>query len=174
MSEPFLGQICSFGFNFAPRGWSLCNGQVISIAQNTALFSLLGTTYGGNGQTTFALPDLRGRAALHQGQGPGLTNRVIGESSGTETVTLLTTQMPQHNHLVGANSTDSNPQGVKTPVGNVPGYNDAGPLYAPTVNGTMLPTMIQPAGGNQPHPNMQPYLVVNFCIAMQGIFPSRN
>ena len=174
MSEPFLGQICSFGFNFAPRGWSLCNGQLISIAQNTALFSLLGTTYGGNGTVTFGLPDLRGRTALGQGNGPGLTPRVIGEMSGEENVTLITTQMPAHNHLVNANSTDSNPQAVKTPANNLPGYDDAGPLYAPTANATMLPTMIQPAGGSQPHDNMQPYLVINYCIAMQGIFPSRN
>src|SRR3712207_3315813 len=112
MSEPFIGEIRMVGFNFAPRGWATCDGQLLSIAQNTALFSLLGTTYGGNGQTTFALPDLRGRAALHQGQGPGLTNRVIGEASGTETVTLTTNQMPSHSHGVNANSGEA---GTKSP-----------------------------------------------------------
>jgi microcystin-dependent protein len=175
MSEPFLGQICSFGFNFAPRGWSQCNGQLMSISQNTALFSLLGTTYGGDGVTTFALPNLQGRVPLHQGQGPGLTNRVIGEQSGSETVTLNSTQMPQHNHIVSANSTDSNPNAAKSPAGNFPGYNDAGPLWATTSNSvTMNPQMVNLAGGNQPHENMQPYLVINFCIALEGIFPSRN
>lgn len=169
MSEPFLGQIQAFGFNFAPRGWATCDGQILSIAQNTALFSLLGTTYGGNGQTTFALPDLRGRVSLHQGQGPGLTPRSLGEVSGSETVTLISSQMPQHNHIVNANT--------GAPVDNLPGgqllastaiYTTAGP------DATMNPQMIGPAGGGQPHNNMQPYLVINWCIALEGIFPSRN
>jgi len=148
---------------------------LMSIAQNTALFSLLGTTFGGNGVQTFGLPDIRGRAALHQGTGPGLTTRVMGEFSGTETVTLLSTQMPMHNHLVSANNTDSNPNAAKSPQNNFPGYNDAGPLWASTTNGIQMnPQTVGLAGGNQAHENMQPYLVVNFCIALQGIFPTRN
>jgi microcystin-dependent protein len=168
--EPFIGQIQMFGFNFAPRGWALCNGQLLSIAQNTALFSLLGTTYGGNGQTTFALPNLQGRVPMHQGNGGGLTPRVMGEQSGTETVTLISTQMPQHNHTVNAatNATSKNPSA------NLPGLTAAGSSYSPTASVQMSPTMINPSGGSQPHENMQPFLVVNFCIALEGIFPSRN
>ena len=169
MSQPFLGQIQSFGFNFAPRGWALCNGQLLSIAQNTALFALLGTTYGGNGQTTFALPDLRGRCSLHFGQGPGLTNRDLGEVSGTETVTLTTNQMPQHNHTMNASSA--------TKVGSAPAGNVFGgaPIYiSGAPDSVMAPASIGMTGGSQPHPNMEPYLVINWCIALEGIFPSRN
>jgi microcystin-dependent protein len=177
MSEPFIGEIRMVGFNFAPRGWALCNGQLLSIAQNTALFSLLGTTYGGNGQTTFALPDLRGRVPLHQGQGPGLTPRTIGESSGTETVTLLSSQMPAHNHTLAA---FNSPGSLDTPTGNVIANivdpNTGGPatLFSATADTTMNPASIGISGGNQPHENMQPYLCVNFVIALEGIFPSRN
>jgi microcystin-dependent protein len=169
MAEPFIGQIQSFGFNFAPRNWALCNGQILSIAQNTALFSLLGTMYGGNGQTTFALPDLRGRTSLHFGQGPGLTSRVQGEVSGAENVTLIIQEMPMHNHTVNA-STGSKVNA--TPAGSVLG---AATIYTTTaLDAVMNPQMISPAGGSQPHNNMQPYLVINWCIALQGIFPSRN
>lgn len=170
MSSPFLGEIQMFGFNFAPRGWAFCDGQLLSIAQNTALFALLGTTYGGNGQTTFGLPDLRGRVPLHRGQGPGLTNRTLGELSGSENVTLLTTQMPAHNHLLACNSDDPN---AGSPAGKFPASSTS-PIYASTSNSNMAPTAVSLAGGNQPHPNMQPYLTVNFCIALEGIFPSRN
>lgn len=169
MAEPFIGQIQSFGFNFAPRNWAMCNGQILSIAQNTALFSLLGTTYGGNGQTTFALPDLRGRTSLHQGQGPGLTNRTIGEVSGSETVTLINSEMPMHNHLVNASA--------GTKLNTTPGGNNLGGATIYTnaaLDSVMDPAMITPSGGSQPHNNMQPYLVINWCIALQGIFPSRN
>ena len=169
MAEPFIGQIQSFGFNFAPRNWAMCNGQLLSIAQNTALFSLLGTTYGGNGQTTFALPDLRGRTSLHQGQGPGLTNRTIGEVSGSETVTLIITEMPMHNHLVNASA--------GTKLNAIPASNNLGGATIYTnaaLDSVMDPVMITPTGGSQPHQNMQPYLVINWCIALQGIFPSRN
>lgn len=174
MADPFIGQICTFGFNFAPRNYATCDGQLLSIAQNTALFSLLGTTYGGDGRVTFALPDLRGRVALHQGQGPGLSQRVMGEESGSESVTLISSQMPMHNHTVGALSTNGN---LKSPTNNVPasvqGTNTN--IYAANSDGsTMKATMIGLSGGNQPHNNMQPYLVINFCIALQGIFPSRN
>lgn len=145
MSQPFLGEIRMGGWNFAPRGWALCNGQILPIAQNTALFSLLGTTYGGNGQTTFALPDLRGRVPMHWGQGPSLTPRTLGEQGGSETVTLTTSEMPQHTHSVGATSQDS---GVKTPIGNLPGATPAPAYSNGAANGTMNPTMIGPAGGS--------------------------
>lgn len=171
MSEPFLGEIRIVGFNFAPRGWALCNGQLLAISQNSALFSLLGVTYGGNGQTTFALPDLRGRAPLHYGQGPGLSDRTPGERSGTETVSLISSQMPLHNHPVTASTESAT---AKSPAGAVPAFTSA-PAYVPApIDTTMAPQMVGPAGGGQPHENMQPYLVVNFVIALVGIFPSRN
>lgn len=175
MSEPFIGQIMMFGGNFAPRGWAFCNGQLLSIAQNTALFSILGTTYGGDGQTTFALPDLRGRVPMQWGNGPGLTPRTLGESSGAENVTLLTTQMPAHNHSAQAVEGPANiegPQGAlwatAEPTGTVSTYSTSNP------NATMSPTAIGQAGGNQPHNNMQPYLCVSFIIALEGIYPSRS
>ncbi|MGH8558230.1 MAG: phage tail protein [Methylococcales bacterium] len=165
-----------FGGNFAPRGWALCNGQIMSIAQNTALFSLLGTTYGGDGQTTFALPDLRGRVPINPGQGPGLSNYILGEASGTESVTLTVSEMPAHNHLLAANSALGS---LPSPIGNFPAGVDDGSGgafngYSATANGTMAPTAASVVGGNQPHPNMQPFLCVNFIIALEGIFPSRN
>ena len=171
MSEPFLGEIRAVGFNFAPVGWAMCNGQLLSIAQNTALFSLLGTTYGGNGTTTFALPDLRGRVGIHQGQGPGLSPYVIGQVAGTETVTLIAQQMPQHNHVVNA----SGAAGTATRPTTAVLAKTTAPAYAPASDGTvMAANMIGTAGGNQPHSNIQPYLAVNFIIALEGIFPSRN
>jgi microcystin-dependent protein len=182
MSEPFIGQLMIFAGNFAPRGWATCDGQILSIAHNTALFSLLGTTYGGNGQTTFALPDLRGRVPMHVGTGPGLSSYVLGEVSGVETVTLINTQMPAHNHTVtnvinaayGPQSPTDNPSGA-VPAGTGGGptvYNSSSD--GTTMNPAMLQTTIGMAGGNQPHENRQPYLVMTFCIALQGIFPSRN
>jgi len=169
MSEPFLGQIQPFPYNFAPRGWAFCSGQILPIAQNTALFSLLGTTYGGNGQTTFALPDLRGRVPLHFGQGPGLSPYDLGQVSGTETVTLLSTQMPAHNHTMNA-STGEAADTIAT--GQVLASSA---IYAPgSPNTVMSAQSVGQAGGNQPHPNLQPYLVLNWCIALEGIFPSRN
>lgn len=170
MSEPFLGMIAIYGFNFAPRGWAMCNGQILPIAQNTALFSLLGTTYGGNGQTTFALPDLRSRWPLHFGQGPGLSSYDLGQSAGTETVTLTGQQIPPHQHTVAASdgdATSNKPEGGVLAQGNQ--YTNVAP------NVQMAPTMIPPSGGGgQPHTNIQPYLAINFCIALEGIFPSRN
>lgn len=167
MTEVFLGQVMPTGFAFAPRGFALCNGQVLSIAQNTALFSLLGTTYGGNGQTTFNLPDLRGRTPI--GMGP---SNPIGQFGGTETVTLTTNQMPAHAHGFNgttANGTSRNPTNglLGTTAVNLYAHNDVGqvPLAAQTVAA---------AGGGQPHENMQPYLAINYCIALAGIFPSRN
>lgn len=176
--DPLLGEIRMFGGNFAPRGWALCNGQLLSIAQNTALFSILGITYGGNGQTTFALPNLQGRIPMHWGSTPGLSPHTLGEAAGTETVTLLTTQMPMHNHLLGASNATG---GTDDPTGNVMGKpldSTGNPAYeyvtgsAPNVQ--MNVQSIQPAGGSQPHANMQPYLCVTFIIALEGVFPSRN
>jgi microcystin-dependent protein len=174
MSDPFIAEIKMFGGNFAPRNYAMCNGQLLSIAQNTALFSLLGTTYGGNGQTTYALPDLRGRVPVHFGQGPGLSPMNLGEAGGQEAVTLLTTQIPAHTHALGC--TDSTADSA-APANNIPAADAAGVTgeyssSAPTA--TMHPATIQPAGGSQPHNNRQPYLGINFIIAIFGIFPSRN
>jgi microcystin-dependent protein len=168
VSQPFIGEIRLFGFNFAPRGWAPCQGQLLSIAQNTALFALLGTMYGGNGQTTFALPDLRGRFPMSFGQGAGLTNRTQGEMSGTETVTLTQGQMPPHNHPLRSTN---QPSGTTRPAGNYPA---GGGAYAAAADGTMAPDVVNVAGGGQPHDNIPPYLVLNYCIALEGIFPSRN
>ncbi len=177
MSTPFLGQVSIFAFNFAPKGWTMCNGQVLSINQNQALFALLGTTYGGNGQTTFALPNLQGRAALHFGQGQGLNGRVLGEVVGEQAHTLNVSEMPPHSHSAHfAAAADSlTPAGkywAADPNGNVT-FSATGNESMANVNGNG-PRAIDNAGGSQPHQNMQPYLTLNFCIALQGIFPSRN
>lgn len=173
-SEPYLGVIFLFAGNFAPRGFQLCQGQLLSIAQNTALFSILGTTYGGNGQTTFALPDLRGRAPIGAGQGPGLPNYTQGEATGSPTVTVLNSNMPAHNHLVYAsqNADTTNPQSDffgndsrGTPVN----------IYNSTTDGsTMNPGTLSVAGGSQPLSIQNPILAVNYIIAVEGLFPSRN
>ncbi|HEV7719988.1 MAG TPA: tail fiber protein [Iamia sp.] len=172
MSQQYLGEIRLFPYNFAPRSWAFCNGQLMSIAQSTALFSLLGTTYGGNGQTTFGLPDLRGRSALSSGQGPGLQPYDLGEVSGVETVTLIQTEMPAHGHSVLASTSDSS---AKNPSQNILG-STASPIYAAvaTANAILAPQTIGIAGGSQPHENRSPFLVLNYCIALEGIFPSRN
>lgn len=175
-TEPFLGEIQIFGCNFSPRGYAFCNGQLLSIAQNTALFSLLGTNFGGDGRTTFGLPDFQGRAAINDGTGPGLQNYRVGEKGGSPTVTLNTNQIPSHNHLVNSyNDAGANPG----PGGNVlaaSGTDSRGNmLYAsdgPAVS--MNNAQIQNTGGNQPHNNMSPYMVLNYCIALEGLFPSRN
>ena len=163
------------GMNFAPRGFAFCQGQILSIAQNTALFSLLGTTFGGNGQTTFGLPDLRGRVPMGQGQGPGLSNKNLGEQAGTETVTLLAAQLPAHNHtLVAVNLAGdaSNPNAaLLANSGALDKEFKAAPLSS-QVN--MHPSAIGNTGGSQPHDNLPPYLVLNFYIALEGIFPARN
>jgi len=178
---PLLGSIFLFAGNFAPRGYMLCNGAILSIAQNTALFSILGTTYGGNGTSTFALPDLRGRVPLGMGQGPGLSNYVLGQSGGVENVTLLTTNLPAHSHTVNAVSTAGN---TASPAGALPatggGIHPASPLPTPANfsnaagNTAMSAGMITGGGSNVPHTNVQPYLAVIYIIAVQGIFPSRN
>lgn len=171
MSEPYLGEIKLFGLNYAPRGWALCNGQLLPINQNQALFSILGTTYGGNGQTTFALPDLRGRVPVHVGNGV-----TLGQSAGAENHTLTTNEMPAHTHLVQASSAAPN---QKVVTGNIWATPPAAePPVTPYSQGDSLTTMHQGSmssvGSSQPHTNMQPYLTLNFCIALQGIFPSRN
>ena len=168
-----MGEIRMVGFNFAPTGWAKCEGQLLSIAQNTALFSLLGTTYGGDGQTTFGLPDLRGRVPLGPGQGPGLTNRDLGEQGGAENVTLTTSEMPIHSHsLIGTNTTATNARPLGRTLAKVdPVTTNAYVDVAP--DAPMEPGSIGNAGASQPHENMQPYLGVTFIIALQGIFPSR-
>ena len=171
--DPFIGEIKLVPYNFAPQGWALCQGQILPISQNTALFSLLGTTYGGNGQTTFALPDLRGRCIVHTGQGAGLSPVDLGEQAGVETVTLLLPQIPAHSHtfqVQGGNATDLGSSGnfAAKATGSV------GNIYGTSAGATFPPNTVQPTGGNQPHSNMQPYLVLNYCIALQGIFPQRS
>jgi len=171
-AEPFIGSIDMVGFNFAPRFWATCDGQIMSIAQNTALFSLLGTTYGGNGQTTFGLPDLRGRVPLHQGQGPGLSAYTMGESSGEANHTLISSEMPAHNHSLSVNTNGGTSD---NPVGNFMASNSEGiKQYSNSAGSTANSSSVGNTGGSQPHNNMPPYLCVNFVIALSGIFPSRN
>ncbi|HRI61449.1 MAG TPA: tail fiber protein [Saprospiraceae bacterium] len=174
MYEPFIGAICMFGFNFAPKGWATCDGQLLQINQNTALFSLLGTTFGGNGMQTFGFPDLRGRVPIHQKQGPGLSAYSMGEAAGTETVTLTVSQMPMHNHMVNANSA---PGDTGAPAGAIfanSGATDREYIASGQPNVLMSQNIVAQNGGSQSHNNMQPFLTVNFCIALVGIFPPRN
>lgn len=179
--DEFLGIIKLFAGNFAPKGWLYCNGQTLNIAQNQALFSLLGTTYGGNGTTTFALPDLRGRAAIGPGQGPGLQNYAQGQTGGVETVTLSTQQIPAHNHILAASSADGNTnvptnallaKGTATTSGG-----DSADMNSYLTNGSATSTLatnaISPAGGNQAHENRPPYLALAYIICVSGIYPSR-
>ena len=176
MSDPFVAEIRIFPFNFPPTGWAFCDGQLMPISQNTALFSLLGTFYGGDGKSTFALPDMQGNAPMHQGQGPGLSDRFIGEIGGSQFVTLLQSEMPFHQHNVGRAKADAGDS--TTPVNSVWAQAGAGrgaaALYkeAPAT-GQVNINSLTPSGGDLPHNNMQPYLTLNFCIALQGIFPSR-
>ncbi len=170
--EPFIAQIIMFGGNFAPRGWAFCDGQLLAISQNTALFSLLGTTYGGDGRTTFGLPDLRGRVSMHPGNGPGLSSRRLGEKGGAETVTLNTTQIPSHNHNISV-GVNTSPGDEGTPTGVI--ANHAGGFCEEATSGQFLGgASSADTGGNTPHNNIQPYQCVNYIIALQGIFPSRN
>lgn len=179
MSEQYLAEIRMFAGNFAPRGWAFCAGQILSIAQNQALFALLGTTYGGDGRTTFALPDLRGRVPLGTGAGAGLSNIVLGETVGEESHTLLAHEMPAHVHPAQATVRASSADGVNnSPQNSFLAAASSAAIYADDANATMNPAAAQvtvnPAGGNQPHNNMQPSLGMNFIIAMEGIFPSRD
>jgi len=174
--DPFVAEIRMFAGNFAPSGWAFCNGQILSISQNTALFALLGTTYGGNGQSNFALPDLQAQSPIGPGQGPGLSNYFLGEQSGVENVTLLTTEIPLHTH--GAPQATSAGGTSTSPLGNTWAASGGGrtppPLYATgTPNTPMNPAAIGVAGGGQPHQNRQPYLAVSFIIALRGVFPPR-
>lgn len=169
-TEPYIGEVLLFAGNFAPKGWALCNGQILAINQNQALFSLLGTTYGGNGVTTFALPDLRDRVPIHQGQGPGLTNRTPGERAGEASHTLTLQELPAHSHGVRA-STDYGTQ--VNPAGMYPSRNPAAiPEYAASADVAMAPLAIGSAGSSQAHGNLQPYLGLNYIIALVGVFPS--
>lgn len=174
MSDPFVAEIRILACNFAPTGWAMCNGQLIPISQNTALFSLLGTQYGGDGKSTFALPDLQGNAPMFWGQAPGLSLYDQGQIGGSETVTLLQTEIPVHNHQASGVSGN----GPTSPVANTWGTGTGRtppPMYVDGVpNVTMAATALAPTGNSLPHNNMQPYLVLNFCIAMQGIFPPRG
>lgn len=170
MATPFLGEVIAFGFTFVPRNYASCDGALKAINQNAALFSLLGTTYGGNGVSTFALPDLRGRAVLGFGNGPGLTPRTLGERAGSASVTLLTSHMPTHSHsLSGVAAVGT----TAVPTGNVLASNLT-PLYSASGGSTMNAQSLAAAGGSQPHSNEQPYAVLNYCISLTGIFPSRS
>jgi microcystin-dependent protein len=171
-TESFIGSIDMVGFNFAPRNWATCDGQLLSITQNPALFSLLGTQFGGNGQTTFALPDLRGRVPLHQGEGPGLPSYTMGERSGEPNHTLISNEIPAHNHSLAVNTNGGTSD---NPVGNYMASNSEGiKQYSNSAGSSANGTSVGNAGGSQPHNNMPPYLCVNFVIALTGIFPSRN
>ena len=177
MSQPFVAEIRIFPYTFAPSGWAFCAGQLLPISQNTALFSLIGTFYGGNGTSNFALPDLRGRAATHMGQGTGLSPYNLGQSGGTETVTLTYNEMPQHSHAVAASSGLAT---VSTPASDATLATSSGGLLAYDGSNTepvvtaLSPAAVGTSGGSLPHNNLMPYLVLEFCIALQGIFPARN
>lgn len=180
MSDQFVAEIRIMGFNFAPTGWAACDGQILPISQNSALFSLLGTYYGGNGQSTFALPNMQGNAPMQQGQGNGLSLRDLGEMSGSENVTLLSSEMPLHSHPMMVSNTTAT---TAVPTNAVPakiGYSTGtqtggGVAYSPTAPAVQFaPQALSPAGASLPHNNMQPYLTLNFCIALQGIFPPRG
>ncbi len=170
--DPFVAEIRIFPFNFAPAGWAFCDGQILPLSQNTALFSLLGTTYGGDGRSNFALPNMQGNAPMHPGQGPGLSLHDLGETGGSETVTLLESEIPSHSHGLQASKAD----GVDTNAGNELLAKGIGiGAYAVPGAVTQLSSQaIAPAGADQPHNNMQPYLTLNFCIALQGVYPPRT
>jgi microcystin-dependent protein len=173
MADPFVAEIRIFPFNFAPQGWAWCDGQLLPLSQNTALFSLLGTTYGGNGKSNFALPDIQGSAVMHPGQGPGLSLHDLGETGGSETVTLLESEIPAHGHGQRANTVDVGDTNIPSPNAAF-AQSGGGTLYQATANAQLAPQALGPAGGDQPHNNLQPYLTLYFCIALQGVFPPRG
>jgi microcystin-dependent protein len=170
--DPFVAEIRIFPFNFAPKGWAFCDGQILPLSQNTALFSLLGTTYGGDGKSNFALPDMQGNAPMHPGQGPGLSLHDLGETGGSETVTLLESEIPGHAHSLLASYSD----GLSTkPAGQLFAQGTGVQIWGTNQpNAQLNQNAITPAGGDQPHNNMQPYLTLNFCIALQGVYPPRT
>ena len=174
MADPFVAEIRIFPFNFAPKGWAFCDGQILPLSQNTALFSLLGTTYGGDGKSNFALPNMQGNAPMHPGQWPGLSLHDLGETGGSETVTLLESEIPAHSHsLMGSTTTATKSLATGNSFAKGSGITPyLAPAGAPLVS--MADQSITPAGGDQPHNNMQPYLTLNFCIALQGVFPPRT
>ncbi len=176
MSDPFVAEIKMFACNFAPRGWAFCNGQLLSISQNTALFSLLGTTFGGDGRTTLALPNLQGRGALSSGHGPGLSTRALGQTGGSETVTLTLNQMPSHRHPVNAKISGGTASPTNMVWGTAGAAKAAANFYAPAASPTvaMNPAALATIGGNQLHNNMMPYLALNICIALVGVYPPRS
>ena len=175
MADPFVAEIRIFPFNFAPKGWAWCDGQLLPLSQNTALFSLLGTTYGGDGKSNFALPDLQGRATMHPGQGPGLSLHALGETGGSQTVTLLESEIPGHSHQMRATTQDNADVNIPSPTASL-APSTGGVLYqAQATPGAFLSDQaLVPAGGDQPHNNLQPYLTFYFCIALQGVFPPRG
>ncbi|MDX6585415.1 MAG: hypothetical protein QOI10_4599 [Solirubrobacterales bacterium] len=173
MADPFVAEIRIFPFNFAPKGWAWCDGQLLPLSQNTALFSLLGTTYGGNGKSNFALPDLQGSSPMHPGQGPGLSLHDLGETGGTDTVTLLESEMPAHTHaMMGA----ANDPALAKLISNQASFSlsQGGGIYQDSQNAQLAPEAITPSGGDQPHNNLMPYLTLYFNIALQGVFPPRG
>jgi microcystin-dependent protein len=174
MADPFVAEIRIFGFNFAPKGWAFCDGQLLPLSQNTALFSLLGTIYGGDGKSNFALPNLQGNASMFWGQGPGLSLRDIGETGGSETVSLLESEIPAHAHAVRA-ATDPADLNAPSPARSL-ARSTSGFAYQSSAVGlvALAPAALAPAGGDQPHNNMMPYLTLNFCIALQGVYPPRT
>ena len=173
MADPFVAEIRIFPFNFAPKGWAFCNGQLLPISQNTALFSLLGTTYGGDGKSNFALPNLQGQAPMHPGQGPGLSLYVLGQTGGSATVTLLQTNLPSHSHAMSA---VNQPGEDASPANEALARSVGASLYQTTTDANVVqyaPSAVSPTGGGQPHNNLMPYLTLNFNIALQGVFPAR-
>lgn len=171
--DPFVAEIRMFPFNFAPKGWAWCDGQLLPLSQNTALFSLLGTTYGGNGKSNFALPDLQGRAPMHPGQGPGLSLHDLGETGGSETVSLLESEIPSHSHQMRSINDVGD---TNIPTGNGFARSSGAAIFNASASGlvSMSDNSLAPAGGDQPHNNMMPYLTVYFCIALQGVYPPRT
>lgn len=174
MADPFVAEIRIFPFNFAPKGWATCNGQLLPLSQNTALFSLLGTTYGGDGKSTFALPNLQGSAAIHPGQGQGLSLYDLGQTGGSDTVTLLESEIPFHSHAMRAHDADSGELNAPSPTRALAKSANATIYGSPAGLTQMAPQALSVSGGDQPHNNMMPYLTLNFCIALQGVFPPRS
>ena len=176
MADPFVAEIRIFPFNFPPKGWAFCNGQLLPLSQNTALFSLLGTVYGGDGKSTFALPDLQDSAAMHPGQGQGLSSRFLGEIGGSQSVTLLVSEMPFHTHTLNGFNLSGDLFGPTAGAADaLLTRSEGGAVYNTTISNIVqfAPQALSPAGGSLPHNNMQPFLALNFCIALQGVFPAR-